>query len=203
MDAKFRKQLYVEMTNILESIKRQKLGESNGLTTDSIDKSMASLKTLAMKAQRQWEKDKLSMNEQEPKKWLDDPKKDYSGYHIEDPESKYALRNFPPTDDPKELERRKWHANMERARKKAPQNWLEKMAYGKPGIWKDTRTGSSYSADTGREWVDVEYILNRDLTNEEWKLYQSGKGEQIIANAEKSSNWLDYLTAILKAFLFV
>jgi hypothetical protein len=60
------------------------------------------------------------MHEKVPKDLLDDPKKDYSGYYIENSGSIYALRNLPPTNDPKELEGRKAQQVVEVRLQKAP-----------------------------------------------------------------------------------
>lgn len=196
MDSSLRKQLIIETAKLLNNIRKHKLGEAVDVTSTSLDKSLASLKQLAIKAQRKWEKEQQMVNE-------DDPKKDYGGYDIKNPESKYALRNLPPTDDPEELEKRKRQAIFERLTAEAPRNMLENYDYRNlPHIGAQYKR--VYSSVTGREWVDLEHRLNRDFTEEEWELYQRGEeGKQaILANVKPSKLWIGIvLAALIRALL--
>jgi hypothetical protein len=72
----------------------------------------------------------------------DDPKTDYGGYKLKNPESKYALRNLPPTDDPYELEERRFQMITERLGK-APSSGI--------GMFQARRSGERWEKRLQRQ----------------------------------------------------
>lgn len=171
--ASVKKDLVIETAKVLYNLKRQNLHEVGEGSIDKLDKSLAALKQVAMKAQRKWEEEQRGLNE-------DDPKKDYGGYKIKNPESKWALRNLPPTDDPRELQKRKWQENWEKFFEKAPSNWLEATSADTGHNVQRRGDSDIYSTKLGRYWTYEENYLGREFTPDEWERYQRGEGDLIV-----------------------
>ena len=53
----------------------------------------------------------------------DKPWSDYAGYFIKNPHSEYAARNLPRTNDPDEIQGRKWQAIEEQSFQRAPRTF--------------------------------------------------------------------------------
>lgn len=195
MSPKEKKQFIKEVADVIETVKKYKSGKLNEISDDSLDKSLAALKKTALKAQRKWEKvNEHKLNE-------DDPKKDYGGYYIKDPESKYALRNLPPTTNPKELKRRQIQLQIEKSLKSAPSDWYDAFWWKRlpaNSTISDPETGKEYVVGTGRQLTAAE--LDRGYIYSDKELSKIPK-DKLVADSTKGGIFLASLLILLRLLL--
>jgi hypothetical protein len=182
---KEKKEFISEAVKLIEMIRDQKSGKINESFEDEIEKQLSSLKRVAIKAQKKWEKmqeiKESTLNE-------DDPKKDYGGYYIKDPKNVYALRNLPPTDNPKELRKRQIQMELEKIMKRAPLGWYDQWYWRnvRPGTpIKDSETGKEYVVGTKNELIPDKIGKENDSRELEASEY--------IASDSSSAVWLTAL----------
>lgn len=206
MSPKEKKQFIKEVADVIETVKKYKSGKLNEISDDSLDKSLAVLKQTALKAQRKWEK----MNEGKLNE--DDPKKDYGGYYIKNPDSLYALRNLPPTNDPKQLKKRQMQMNIEKILKSAPTNWYDAWSFktASPSMSiVDPDTGKSYIIGTGRELTTSELDRGLIFSDQELENYKKELKKdpeylpknKLIVNVARGGIFLSSLLIFLRLLL--
>jgi hypothetical protein len=188
-----KKEFISEAVKLIEMIRDQKSGKINEISEKQIEQQLSSLKKVAIKAQKKWEKmqeiKESTLNE-------DDPKKDYGGYYIKDPKNLRALRNLRPTDNPKELKKRQIQMELEKVMSRAPLGWYEQWGWrnipmGTPV--KDPETGKEYVVGTKNELIPDKIGKKNDSRELEASEY--------IASDSSSAVWLAALLMILKLLL--
>lgn len=210
-------QMMESIAHIMEKIDEK---ESGKFTKEQINEDLkgvlSDLKSLATKAQKQWEKTRKSskrenvdLSIEEAKSKFDDPPVDYGGYDIEDPNAKYAARHFKPTDSVKERKKREIQAHIEKLLKRAPDSWMERINWqtisldGKKTMFADFtyKPIKWYAYPSGRPLSPTERILGQYTDEEIDQMLKSGKAKlidnKVVVSESKSRSWLTLLVGFI------
>lgn len=87
-------------------------------------------------------------------KW-DNPRVDYGGYEISNPYSEYAARNLPATNDPEEIQGRKWQAKEEEWYRKAPVHSFD------VGYWRGRGRDIELASNRKQETITVGSVIEK------------------------------------------
>ena len=209
------------IAHIMEKIDEK---ESGKFTKEQINEDLkgvlSDLKSLATKAQKQWEKTRKSskrenvdLSIEEAKSKFDNPPVDYGGYDLEDPNAKYAARHFKPTDSAKERKKREIQAHIEKLLRRAPSSWVEKTEWrivpleGDKMSFYDEKADQYYAYPSGRKLSKRDIYMGVKSDEELEDLLKTGKAkrvdDKIVVTTMESSSWLTLLLGFLAILLKV